>query len=265
VTTDLSPDGSRAAVVRTVQGNTDIWIVDSTRMTRFTFDPGTEFGPVWSPDGRYIVFDSDRSGKRNLYRKSLADTENEELLLESDQNKMANQWSPDGRFLFYDTVDATTGYDLWLLPFGGDRRPSLFLKTKFLERDAQLSPDGKWMAYRSSESGTFEIYVRPFPGPGRPWQISTQGGFVPRWRADGKELYYISLEGKMMAVSIGTRGGALEPGPPVSLFQTQIVGGGTPLLRREYAVAGDGRFLINTFVDEAAPITLLLNWNPQAK
>jgi len=304
----LSPDGRRAAVYRTVQGNTDIWFMDATRTTRFTFDASLDRFPVWSPDGSRIVFDSTRKGHRDLYLKASNGAGSEELLLESAQDKVVYDWSRDGRFLVYGSTDPQMSYDLWVLPMEGDpsvgslrgsgqagqgRKPFVFLKTNFDERRATFSPDGRWVAYMSSESGQYEIYVRPFlqgglsakteggPVPvsgttsgtvsggraGGQWQVSTSGGTSPRWRADGKELYYIAPDGKLMAAPIAASSATVEPGTPVALFQTRIFGGGTvPNLGIYYDVTGDGHFLIDTVLEDAAsPITLLLNWNPEAK
>ena len=160
--------------------------------------------------------------------------------------------------------------------------PSLFLKTSFIEKWGQFSPDGRWVAYMSNESGRPEIYVRSFVEPAAPtandratakqaggqWQVSTAGGIFPRWRPDGKELYYIGPDGQMMAAPVTATGETLEPGTPVTLFQTRIFGGGTYNAqgRQQYDVTRDGRFLINTVLDSAAsPITLLQNWKPPAK
>ena len=172
-------------------------------------------------------------------------------------------WSSDGRFLLYFQNDPKTGYDLWVLPLFGERKPFPFVNTSFIERNGQFSPDGRWVAYESNESGRNEIYVQAFPGPGGKWQVSTGGGIEPRWRRDGKELFYIALDGKLMAAPIQAAGQALEAGAPISLFQTRIVGGGQSGWRQQYAVAPDGqRFLINITVDEstASPITIVTNW-----
>jgi Tol biopolymer transport system component len=153
----------------------------------------------------------------------------------------------------------------------------VFLKTPFDERRAQFSPDGRWVAYQSNESGRFEIYGRPFPGASAPggaegrgggqWQVSTAGGINPRWAAGGKELYYIAPDGTLMAAPIAVTGATLEPGKPVALFRTRILGGGTDVnIGTNYDIARDGRILINTVLDEAAaPITLLMNWRPDVK
>jgi eukaryotic-like serine/threonine-protein kinase len=148
------------------------------------------------------------------------------------------------------------------------RKSFAFLNTNFNQRKGQFSPDGRWVAYQSDESGQEEVYIRPFPDPGGQWQISTAGGIWARWRRDGKELYYIAPDARLMAVPITTKGGVLEPGTPTALFQTRIVGGGTdPANQPHYDVAPDGRFLINTVLEDAAasPIIILQNWQPPAK
>jgi dipeptidyl aminopeptidase/acylaminoacyl peptidase len=270
----LSPDGRRAAVVRTVQGNNDIWLVDSARSTRFTSDESLDRWPLWSPDGNRIVFDSNRQGRRDLYVKdSTSGAANEELLLESAQNKIPNDWSRDGRFLLYVSSDPQTLVgDLWILPMEGEHKPFLFLKTNFDERRGQFSPDGRWVAYSSDESGTYEIYVRAFDGrssgsaAGGQSQVSASGGIYARWRADGRELYYIAPDSKLMAVPIAVRGERLEAGTPVVLFQTRIGGSTDPNRGIQYDVSRDGRFLINTDLEDViSPISLLQNWNPEAK
>ena len=269
----LSPDGRRVAIYRTLQGNADIWLLEGGRTSRFTFDDGLDRYPLWSPDGSRIAFDSNRTSARNLYAKRSGGGGSEELLLDSPQDKAANDWSADGRFLIYHSIDPQTNRDLWVLPLEADRKPWVFLKTPFNERWAQFSLDGRWVAYVSNESGRDEIYVRPFVRAaaststddavgGRAagqWQVSTAGGNFPRWRADGKELYYIGLDGQLMAAPLASAGATLEPGAPVALFHTDIFGGGTDNGQSwQYDVARDGRFLINTVLDDASsPITLL--------
>lgn len=218
-----------------------------------------------------------RKGVRNLYMKSSSGAVNEELLLESPQDKAVNDWSADGRFLLYHSHDPHRDRDLWVLPLDGDHKPWVFLKTNFNERWARFSPDGRWVAYTSNESGHDEIYVRPFLEPaastskdgssGGQWQVSTAGGIYPLWRSDGKELYYLAPEGQMMAVPITVAGTALAPAAPVVLFLPRIYGGGTDTsLGRQYDITRDGRFLINTVLDAASsPITFIQNWKPTAK
>jgi len=201
---ELSPDRRRVAVYRALNGNQDIWLIDAVRSvpTRFTFDAATDMRPVWSPDGSRVVFTSNRTGIGNLYWKLSSGAGPDELLLESDQHKLPADWSSDGRFLLFGSADPETGQDLWVLPVSGDKKPFPFLKTSFEERDGQFSTDGKWIAYRSNESGRFEIYVQPFPGPGGKFQISSNGGAQPRWNKNGKEIFYVSLDSKMMAAPV---------------------------------------------------------------
>jgi Tol biopolymer transport system component len=176
-----------------------------------------------------------------------------------------SHWSADGRFILYGSADPQTSFDLWVLPLEGDRKPFVFLKTNFDERGGEFSPDGRWVAYVSNESGRYEIYVRPFPGPGGQWQISTAGGIFPHWGPDGKELFYIAPDGTLMATPIAASGATMEPGRPTALFRTRIYGGGTDVnVGWQYDVARDGRFLISTVLDDASsPITLLQNWHPE--
>src|SRR5262249_55716990 len=176
----------------------------------------------------------------------------------------------DGRFLLFRSLDPQTGYDLWVLPVSRDKRPSPFLKTPYDEREGQFSPDGKWIAYQSNESGQFEIYVQPFPGPGGKFQISSNGGAQPRWNKNGKEIFYESLDSKMMAapVKLSPDGQSLETSTPVALFPFRIAGGPVPPFqnKQQYAVSSDGqRFLVNLAADEgaASPITLIYNWHPE--
>jgi len=277
----VSPDGRRVAVSRTVGGNADLWLLDGARISRLTFDPSLEVSPVWSPDGTRIVFGSARTGALDLYQTRTNGSGGEERIVASDLAMAPSSWSPDGRFLLYVSLDPQTYTDLWVVPMAGDHTPSVFLQTPFREAQCAFSPDGRWVAYQSNESGRMEIYVRPFLPPGSPssaavapapaaagqWQISTAGGIIPAWRPDGKELYYLNPAGDMMAVPITVVGATLDPGAAAALFPTHIVGGGVNMqLLREYDVAPDGRFLINTELPgDAAPITLIQHWTPEAK
>ncbi len=273
----LSPDGRRVVVERTVQGNTDLWLLDGTRTSRFTFDAAQDNRPAWSRDGSRIVFRSLRTNLGDIYQKLPGGAGGEEMLLASDQAKVPSSWSPDGRFLLYTSGDPQTSQDLWVLRMVGDRTPSVFLKTPFRESNAALSPDGRWVAYQSNESGQAEIYVRPFAPPGAAgtpagaaggqWQVSTAGGVYPVWRPDGKELYYVNPAGAMMAAPVAVSAATLEPGAPAVLFPTRIYGGGVDAQQgRQYHVAPNGTFLINTVVyNVSTPLTLLQNWNPEAK
>jgi Tol biopolymer transport system component len=270
----IARDG-RVLLTRQSQGNTDIWILDGARASRMTFDKTNDGFPVWSPEGGQIAFSSERNKSFDLFRKSTNGAGVEELLVHSDQSKVPTSWSPDGRYLLYFSVDPNNSPDLWVLPMTGERKPYVLLKTAFTEAMGQFSPDGKWVAYESDETGRYEIYVRPFVPPaanGRStravqgqWAISTAGGVHPVWRADGKEIYYISPQGEMMAAPITAAGSTFVPGIPIKLFATRIVGGGIQAQQvAQFDVAKDGRFLINTELDSSTvpPITLLQNWNP---
>lgn len=181
-------------------------------------------------------------------------------------------WAPDGRFLLFRSQDPVTQSDLWVLPLDGDRTPRIFLKTPFDERTGAFSPDGKWVAYQSNASGPLEVYVRPFLASGgtsdAQWQISRAGGIQPRWRADGRELYFIAPDGTLMVTPIAAQSDGLRPGAPVPLFHTRMWGGGTTAnAKQQYDVAADGRFLINVANDEttSTSITLIQNWTPEVK
>src|SRR5262249_15121549 len=185
---ELSPDGRRVAVLRTVQDNQDVWLMDLVRggLTRFTFDAAVDNTPLWSPDGAWIAFSSNRRGVFDLYLKPSSGAGADELLLETPNNKQPQDWSRDGRFLLYFENDPKTLRDLWALEMTGkDHKPRLVVNTPFEERIAQFSPDGNWVAYDTDESRRFEIVVQPFPEPSGKWQVSTSGGIEPRWRADG--------------------------------------------------------------------------------
>ena len=268
----LAPDEKRAAVFRAVQGNNDIYILDALRSTRFTFDASLDRYPVWSHDGRRIIFDSNRSGRRILYWGLSDRSGNEELLFESNVDSAPNDVSTDGRFLMYVSLASESGADLWVLPLDEkvkERKPTVFLKTMFEERQGQFSPGGRWVAYQSTESGAgYEIYVRPFPGPGGQYQISSGGGVQPRWQRDGKELYYIAPNGDLMSVRIEEAANALVPGKPTPLFRARLWGGGSnAVTNQQYAVSRDGRFLMNITADSggSSTITILMNWKPPVK
>jgi serine/threonine-protein kinase len=243
----FSPDGRRLAVEILTGSASDSWVYDLDRGTgtRLTFAEGLDSVPVWSPDGKWIAYGSDGKGRVGLYRKRADGSGDEELLLESTTSPVPSSWSPDGRFLLYSDVVSNTGNDIWLLPLEGDRKPQPFLATEFAEAEAAFSPDGRWVAYQSEESGRIEVYVRPFPAGGGKWQISVNGGTHPRWQADGKRLYFRN-ENQVMTVEVDAAGDALRIGAPAVLFEgpyLQAAIGG--VVYADYDVAPDGeRFVM---------------------
>jgi Tol biopolymer transport system component len=267
VNPSLSADGRYVAIRRSISDNADIWLLDSKTglLGRLTARPGLHNFPVWSPDDRYVAFTANlnRGSVNNFYRQAADGGGDEELLFETPQNKGLADWSADGRFMLFRSVDPKTGNDIWAVSLT-DRNPFVVAQTNFDERDGQFSPDGRWIAYQSNETGDFEIWVRPFPGPGDRVRISTNGGTQVRWRRDGKELFYIAMDGRLMSVplSFDAQGPSLEPGIPVGLFSTRIGGALQGFNRHQYAVAPDGqRFLMNTLLDEGTlTITLIQNW-----
>jgi dipeptidyl aminopeptidase/acylaminoacyl peptidase len=269
VNPELSPDGDRVALYRRVAGNADVWILDTKRgvRSRFTFDAATDASPIWSPDGSRIVFQANRKGAFNLYLKAVDDNGGEELVLATPQTKSAADWSRDGDYLLYRSLDPKLGFDIWAMPWRGDRKPFPVVQTGFEERDGQFSPDGKWIAYQSNESGRMEIYVQPFLRSGSKLQISNGGGGQARWGRDGGELFYIALDGRLMAVPIRLEPDppAIDAGAPVPLFPTRIGGAVQGIERQQYMVSPDSqRFLMNAIIDGASsPITVVFNWRPR--
>src|ERR1700730_10873382 len=235
---ELSPDGRRVAVQRrSAQGDWDIWLLEllGGTSTRFTFNPADDYYPIWSPDGSRIVFASTRDGSYGLYQKPSSGAGNEEPLLKSSSDIGPFSWSSDGRFIAYRIAE--TNNEVWVLPLFGDRKPFPLLQAEFNETQPDLSPDERWVAYASTESGRFEVYIQSFPKPGGKWQVSTGGGVNPPWSRDAKEIFWIGADGKMMVVPIKANPN-LEVGIPKALFATRQVGGGRIILnfRHQYDV-----------------------------
>jgi eukaryotic-like serine/threonine-protein kinase len=266
----LSPDEKRLAVGRDDRqsGSEDVWLIELTRgtPTRFTFDPASDNYPVWSPDGGRIVFSANRDGPANLYQRAASGAGNDEALLKSEYTKLPNDWSADGRFILYQDLAPKTNWDLWVLPLSGEQKPSPFLRTESVEFQGRFSPDGKWVAYTSNESGTWQVYVRSFPDQGGKWQVSTESGAQPQWRRDGRELFYVSLDRKLMAVEVKGDGATFEAGVPKALFELRVPG--LPGQRNSYVPTADGRrFLVASLLEDASltATTVVLNWAADLK
>ena len=271
----LSPDQTRLAVsiVDRREATADIWLIDLARRTRsrFTFGPLINVAPVWSPDGAWVVFGTNRKGVMEFYQKSAAGGGDEEPVLSQETlyaahlqsiNNYPTDWSADGKYILYSTPTLASGLDLFLLPgpgVPGARQPVKLLGSPSDEMHGNFSPDGHFVAYTSNESGRYEVYVQTFPLLDRKWSISTNGGYEPRWRRDGREIYYLSEDRKLLAVSV-----AAGPsfGVPKPLFQTRVPAGVSDY-RTHYVPTPDGRrFLVNTQSGDPAPnpITVVLNW-----
>ena len=256
----LAPNGKSVAVSMTdiASQNTDIWTYDLQRggAKRLTFDPAADSVPIWSPDAARLVFASNRTSFNDLHIKNSDGAQEEKSIVHGDIDKFPNDWSRDGKYILY-----TQDTDLWFVTLP-ELKSSLFLKAPSVLRNGQFSPDGKWVAYSSNESGKWEIYVTSFPEPRGKWQVSAGGGEQPRWRGDGKELFYISSDGKIMAAPV-TTGANFDASTPVALFQ---VTPRQPVPIYDlfvYDVSRDGqRFLINTELKQAgsAPMSIVLNW-----
>jgi Tol biopolymer transport system component len=233
--------------------------------TRITSDPATENSAVWSPDATRIAFTSNREGIFDLFVKPSSGAGAEELLYASPITKLITQWSPDGRFVLYQHGDPQNGWDVVALPMVGESKPIVLVSGPFEERGGEVSPDGRWLAYQSNESGSrFEIFVQPFPGPGDKWQVSTDGGIDAVWGPDGKELFFVAPDGTLMAAAVHASDSTFDAGSPAPLFRTRMAVGGAANLAPQYAVARDGRFLINALSETAgaSSITVIVNWNP---
>jgi serine/threonine-protein kinase len=253
----VSPDGQRIALAIAEGGNTDVWVLDLDRgsLTRLTSDAALDLRPIWTPNGERVTFASNRAGPTDLYWTKADGSEPEKALLAAPLAQSPTSWSPDGRQLVYTEEDLRTGFDLWVLTLDGRRTP--FLRTPFDERGATFSRDGRWLAYTSNESSRDEIYVRPFPGPGQKWQISTEGGSDPVWARNGRDLFYRSGD-KMMAVAISTTP-TFQAQKPRVLFEGEYE---RPDPLTSYDVAPDGRFAMVRGETQSAlsPLHVVLNW-----
>jgi Tol biopolymer transport system component/tRNA A-37 threonylcarbamoyl transferase component Bud32 len=262
---EVSPAGDRVAADTFANGNRDVWVIDVARAvpSRLTFDPASDWTPVWSPDGSQILFASGRSGT-HMYQRPASGVGSDRLVFKSDSSEIPVSWSRDGRYIVFSRFKTSgAGVDTWLLTLGSEPKATPFIESPFDKAQARISPDGRWITYVTNDSGTYQVVVQSFPDPnGGRWQITAQGGIEPKWQHDGRELYYLALDGKLMAVPV-TPGPAFQAGSPSVLFQTPLVvtRGQTPRDRR-YDVAPDGRFLIAvpTAAATATPVTVVVNW-----
>jgi Tol biopolymer transport system component len=256
----LSPDGNRLVFESTSAEGTDLWIRDLVRgvTSRFTFDAVPDINPLWSPDGRRIVYTSRRDGPGNLYVKDASGAREAELLLATAEEKLGADWTRDGKHVVFASRSKDMGWDLWALPMTGDRKPLQLVRTRFNDLFATVSPNGKYLAYFSDESGGFEVYVQEFPEPQNKWQISAAGGRQPFWSADGRQLYFRDALNSIMVVAVDT-GDVFKAGTPQKLLQTRFA---PTLLRSHFRPARDGRFLVLAPAgsEEMAPISVVLNW-----
>jgi len=258
----LAPDGNTAAL--TVSGaegrEQDIWLLDAEtgQRTRFTFGANA-YSPVWSPDGASLAFVATVDGTTGLHRKLLRGSSMTRL---DAHRSLPFSWSPDGRFIAEIFAGEETGADIWILPVSGEGEPYPYTSTKSLEVNPAFSPDGRWIAYASDETGSFEIYVGSFEEPERRWQVSTKGGQSPRWRADGKEIFYVEPGGLLTATRLDTDGAVVRPGSSEELFEMATYWQST---WQGYGVSPDGsRFLIQKPVSGEDPSTnslvLVTDW-----
>lgn len=270
----FAPDDSRLAVALfdAQTGGGDIWTIEVERRaaTRFTFQPELQLAPVWSPGGERIAFACSEDGPLNLCVKAVSGMDEEQRLTKSQNTQVPEDWSRDGRFLLYQESSSETGRDLWIFPMtpeqgSAEREPASFLRTPFDESQGQFSADGRWIAYCSDESGRDEIYVRSFQGAerasGGKWRVSTGGGSQPRWRGDGKELFYLTADGTVMAAAVSDIASGFETGTPRALFGPVSVS--SPERDFAYDVTDDGqRFIMVTSEDESSvpSMTVAVNW-----
>ena len=263
---DISPKGDRAAVDITSNGNRDVWVIDLARdvPSRISVDAAQDWSSAWSPNGERLVFASARNNINQIYEKASTGNGTETLVPTEGAPAIPVYWSPNNDYIVFSRLRNTAagGYDTWLLPITGDRKPKPFLESQFDKFHARVSPDGRYIAFATNETGTYQVVVHTFPDPnGGKWTISAEGGVEPKWSRNGRELYYLAFDGKLMSVAIS--GPTFSAGRPTPLFQTPLsVAPASPTRDRRYDVASDGRFLIVTPGERGAfaPFTIVVNW-----
>jgi Tol biopolymer transport system component len=270
----LSPDETRlaASLVNPKTNAVELWLTDLARgsMSRVSSEGLITSAPLWSRDGSRLIFRTNRSGLVELYERSAAGGGDDRPVLSIEayqaarmsQNVVPTDWSPDGQRIIFSSASLSRA-DLWLLPVGEPGMPVKFISSPADEMHGTFSPDGRLVAYTSNESGRFEVYVETLPRSDRKWSVSTNGGYEPRWRPDGREIYYLSDDRTLMAVSVGA---GPSFGIPKPLFQTHAPGGVTAN-RTHYVPSRDGqRFLVNRAIDSPpSPITVVVNWVRRAQ
>ena len=262
----LTTDGKRIVyeLADPANGNIDLWTLDlaTSVTTQLTFAGPVEFYPVCSPSGTDMVYAAIKPVP-NLYRQSILAPGLATVVLESPAAKIPTDWSRDGRQLIYASLNPETGFDIESLTLGGQRR--VLVATRAEEHNGKLSPDGRWLAYNSTENGRYEVYVQPMPQTGSKWLISRGGGQRPLWSADGRQLYFIAPDRKLMAMAVRIEGTNLMPSPPIALMDTRITDWESAQVGTYAVTANDQRFLINSSTQAGGAITLLLNWTAALK
>jgi hypothetical protein len=260
----LSPDGRRVVATRDRPGGNDLWLLEREHgpISRFTSASAVNIYPIWTPDGRMVVFTTAAMG---LFRKDSEGSSEEQRVTEGSNQQFANDWSRDGRFLIYHENAPGTQRDLWILPFtpegevSENAKPSAYLQTKFNETNARFSPEQSphWVAYQSDETGRYEVYVQSFPDPHTRVPISIAGGQYPEWGAGGRELFYVAPDNKLMTVDLTITADRMRPSTPHELFTLPIIDNGWS----PYDTIDGQRFLVRAVSQQAPPpLTVIVNW-----